>query len=80
MILFDYYCQNCDESFEELVHMDDPDPPCPACTQIATKIFCYNPSAGHSPKYAEIHMKWMNIKNKREGKVPWRKSSESQSS
>ena len=80
MILFQFYCKQCDEEFEDLVYLDDPDPPCPTCLLRSEKIFCYNPSANHSPKYAEIHMKWQNIKNKREGKVPWRKSSESQSS
>jgi putative FmdB family regulatory protein len=31
--IYEYVCMGCEEHFEELVRLDDPAPPCPACGQ-----------------------------------------------
>lgn len=33
MPIYEYVCMGCEEHFEELVRLDDPAPPCPACGQ-----------------------------------------------
>lgn len=78
-MLFDWKCTQCAHVFEELILSNEPDPTCPLCNGKAEKeIFCNNPTATYSPKYAEIHMKAVNMRQKIQGKVPWRKNSYSQ--
>ena len=81
--LFNFFCINCNDTFEELVEPDEV-PSCPTCHVLATAV-PYNSPTGqlaqvNPSRQAEITMKGRNIRNKLIGKVPWRRSSESQSS
>jgi putative FmdB family regulatory protein len=31
MPIYEYHCNKCDDIFEELIRMSDPNPPCPKC-------------------------------------------------
>lgn len=82
MKLFDFQCTICKHTFEDLWdETTDPLPKCPICEQETEIIlFCNHPTAPYSPRQSEITMKGRNMKNKILGKVPYRKSSESQTS
>lgn len=85
-ILYDFHCHQCftvgDEStFEDLVKPGDPAPLCPKCgAQSEKQAFCNAPTVQHSPFWSEVFGKTQAMRNKLTGKVPWRKSSESQTS
>ena len=83
--LYDYQCQACFHSFEELFEEGDPETiPCPQCMGNASReLFCNDPSAIKAQinpaRQREIMQKGAEMRNKILGKTPWRKSSFSQS-
>ena len=77
--LFDFECPKCGNVFEELV-ADGEKMPCTDCRYPCERnAFCNSPTNPHNVHWTEVFQKSKNIKNKLQGKVPWRKSSHSQS-
>ena len=82
MKLFDFQCKdpNCGNTFEDLVTDTDPSPICTKCFAPTDKILiCNNNTVEHNPAQREIMSKSVHIRKRLQKKLPWRKSSYSQS-
>jgi putative FmdB family regulatory protein len=82
--LYDYTCTACSQEFEDLHQEGEPAILCPTCSAPADRNpFSNDPSAIKAQinpaRQAEIMMKGAAIKARLQGKLPWRKNSESQS-
>jgi putative FmdB family regulatory protein len=53
MKLFDFVCQTCECTFEELASNDEVIA-CPTCNKPAERIFGMNPTAPHNAKMKEL--------------------------
>lgn len=80
MKLATYRCEQCGE-FEELVDGEPTEhAQCPNCGDCDTERVLFSPpSSVHTPLIAKVMMQGSLIRQRWLGKLPWRKSSESQS-
>ena len=84
LVLFDFHCDECGHQFEELVERSSAiGPPCPDCGKVTRKLFHTLGTAHRAQiepaKYRQMFDKARAMVLKTQGRVPWRKSSESQS-
>jgi hypothetical protein len=93
--LFDWQCITCQHTFEELVScsegiQQEPNPGCPNCSNAETNApsmterCLHSLGTGHAAqddhaKQQEIMSKTKHIQLRQQGRLPWRKSSYSQS-
>jgi hypothetical protein len=80
--LYNFTCLNieCNNHFEELMSPDEVAPQCSVCgSDSQQQLFSFDPTVEQNVHWTEVMQKGKNIRNKLQGKVPWRKSSESQS-
>lgn len=64
MKLYDFVCQNCKHTFEDLQTTDEEDIYCPNCLSIADRLISFNPTKPHDPKMAELCMKFRKSEKK----------------
>jgi hypothetical protein len=74
VILRDYRCSACQNLQEGL----EPGEPCESCGGPTVEQFSYRPSQRMDPVMASVMAKGATIRKKLQGKLPWRKSSWSQ--
>lgn len=75
MILRDYICGMCGAPSEDMEPVD----PCDACGGVKLVQFSYAPTQTMDPRMRTVMQKGSLIRQRLQGKLPWRKSSESQS-
>lgn len=63
MKLYDFLCEACHLTFEDLQSQDEIIA-CPTCQQPATKLLTYNPSAPMSAKMQDLFNKFAQAKAK----------------
>lgn len=74
LILRDYRCGSCGNLQEGL----EDEEPCEACGGVTLVEFSYKPTQRQDPVMAAVMTKGRVIRQKLQGRLPWRKSSESQ--
>ena len=80
-MLFDFECidPNCLHRFEDLVSPEELPPLCPVCHAHSVKMdVCNQNTVEHNPAQREIMSKSVHMRKRLQKKLPWRKSSYSQ--
>ncbi len=80
MKLFNMLCENCSETFEELLSPEEERSPCPKCSAFAMKQpFSFNPTVENNVHWKEAFAKSRILTQKYKGELPYSKNRFSQS-